>query len=35
MMRGDPALRNFAFTEIKTEFEFLANSNSFPTVTRV
>jgi hypothetical protein len=35
MMRGDPALRNFAFREIKTEFEFLVNSKLFPTVTRV
>lgn len=28
-LRSDPALRRFAFTEIKTDFEFLVNSNSF------
>jgi hypothetical protein len=34
MMRGDPALRSFAFIEIKTDFEFLVNSNSFLKVRR-
>jgi hypothetical protein len=34
MLRSDPALRCFAFTEIKTDFEFLVNSNSFLRVTR-
>ena len=34
MMQADPALRTFAFTEIKTDFEFLANSNSFLKVRR-
>jgi SAM-dependent methyltransferase len=29
MLRCDPALRQFAFTEIKTDFEFLVNSNSY------
>ena len=33
MLRSDPALRRFAFTEIKTDFEFLANSNSFLRLT--
>ena len=31
---SDPALQRFAFTEIKTDFEFLVNSNSFLRVTR-
>jgi SAM-dependent methyltransferase len=35
MLQSDPALRPFAFTEIKTDFEFLVNSNSFLRVTRV
>jgi ubiquinone/menaquinone biosynthesis C-methylase UbiE len=35
MLQSDPALRRFAFTEIKTEFEFLVNSNSYLKVTRV
>jgi hypothetical protein len=34
MLRADPALEPFAFTEIKTDFEFLVNSNSFLRVTR-
>ena len=29
MLRADPALQSFAFTEIKTDFEFLVSSNSF------
>jgi ubiquinone/menaquinone biosynthesis C-methylase UbiE len=33
MMRSDPALRSFVFTEIKTDFEFLVNSNSFLKVS--
>ena len=28
-LRSDPALRQFEFTEIKTDFEFLVNSNSY------
>jgi len=35
MLRADPAVRHFTFTEIKTDFEFLVNSNSFLKVTRV
>ena len=35
MLRSDPVLRQFAFTEIKTDFEFLVNSNSYLKVTRV
>jgi SAM-dependent methyltransferase len=35
MLRSDPALRQFAFTEIKTNFEFLVNSNSFLKLARV
>jgi ubiquinone/menaquinone biosynthesis C-methylase UbiE len=34
MVRADPVLRQFAFTEVKTDFEFLVNSNSFLKVTR-
>ena len=34
LLRSDPALRCFAFREIKTDFEFLVNSNSFLRVTR-
>lgn len=34
MLRSDPSLRQFEFTEIKTDFEFLVNSNSFLKVTR-
>ena len=34
MLRSDPALKHFAFTEIKTDFEFLVNSNFFLRVTR-
>ena len=33
-LRSDPALKRFEFTEIKTDFEFLVNSNSFLRVTR-
>ena len=29
MLRRDPALQHFEFTEIRTDFEFLVNSNSF------
>jgi hypothetical protein len=29
MLRSDPALKRFRFTEVKTDFEFLVNSNSF------
>jgi hypothetical protein len=29
MLQSDPVLRQFAFTEIKTDFEFLVNSNSY------
>ena len=34
MLRSDPALQRFAFTEIKTDFEFLVNSNSYLRVRR-
>jgi len=34
MLRADPMLQQFDFTEIKTDFEFLVNSNSFLKVTR-
>ena len=34
MLQSDPALRQFTFVEIKTDFEFLVNSNSFLNVTR-
>jgi len=34
MLCSDPALRRFAFTEIKTDFEFLVNSNFYLKVTR-
>ena len=34
MLQSDPALQQFDFTEIQTDFEFLANSNSFLRVTR-
>jgi hypothetical protein len=34
MLRSDPALQRFEFTEIKTDFEFLVNSNFFLRVTR-
>ena len=29
MLQADPTLERFAFTEIKTDFEFLVNSDSF------
>lgn len=32
MLRSDPALQTLVFTEIKTDFEFLVNSNSFLSV---
>jgi hypothetical protein len=32
-VRADPALESFAFAEMKTDFEFLMNSNSFLRVT--
>lgn len=35
MLKSDPALQAFEFTEIKTDFEFLVNSNSYLRVTRV
>jgi hypothetical protein len=35
MLRSDPALQRFQFTEVKTDFEFLVNSNSFLQVRRV
>jgi len=34
MMRADPALRQLAFTEVKTDFEFLVDSNSYLRVRR-
>jgi hypothetical protein len=34
MLRSDPALKRFEFTEIKTDFEFLVGSNSFLQVRR-
>jgi hypothetical protein len=34
VLQSDPVLQHFAFTEIKTDFEFLVNSNSFLRVTR-
>jgi hypothetical protein len=34
-LRSDPALQGFDLTEIKTDFEFLANSNSFLQVRRI
>ena len=34
MLRADPTLQQFAFTEVKTDFEFLLNSNSFLRVSR-
>jgi hypothetical protein len=34
MLRSDPALQHFVFTEVKTDFEFLVNSNSFLRVRR-
>ena len=34
MLRADQGLKSFQFTEIKTDFEFLVNSNSFLKVTR-
>jgi len=34
MLRSDPALKHFEFTEIKTDFEFLLNSNSYLKVKR-
>jgi len=34
VLRSDPALQTFGFTEIETDFEFLVNSNSYLRVTR-
>jgi hypothetical protein len=34
MLRSDPMLQHFEFTEIKTDFEFLVNSNSYLKVNR-
>jgi hypothetical protein len=34
LLKSDPSLRDFEFTVIKTDFEFLLNSNSFLHVTR-
>jgi hypothetical protein len=34
ILRSDPALKRFEFTEIKTDFEFLVGSNSFLRVRR-
>jgi hypothetical protein len=34
ILRSDPALKRFEFAEIKTDFEFLMNSNSFLRVRR-
>jgi hypothetical protein len=34
MLRADPTPQRFAFTEVKTDFEFLLNSNSFQRVSR-
>ncbi len=33
ILRSDPTLQSFVFTEIRTDFEFLVNSNSFLKVT--
>jgi hypothetical protein len=33
MLRSDPALQSFVFTEMKTDFEFLVNSYSFLKVS--
>ena len=35
MLRCDPILKLFQFTEVKTDFEFLVNSNSFLRVSHV
>jgi hypothetical protein len=35
MLRSDPALKRFRFTEVKTDFEFLVNSNLFLRVRRI
>ena len=32
-VQSDPALQSLVFTEIKTDFEFLVNSNSYLRVT--
>ena len=34
MLKSDPALKAFEFTEIETDFEFMVNSNSYLRVTR-
>jgi hypothetical protein len=35
MLRSDPTLQRFEFTEIKTNFEFLVNSNFFLRIRRI
>jgi len=35
MLKSDPALMAFEFTEIETDFEFMVNSNSYLKLTRV
>jgi len=35
MLRSDPMLQHFEFTEIKTDFEFLMNSNFFLRIRRI
>ena len=35
MLRSDSMLQAFEFTEVETDFEFLVNSNSYLSVTRV
>ena len=35
MLRSDPMLQRFEFTEIKTDFEFLVNSNFFLRIRRI
>jgi len=35
MLRSDPTLQHFEFTEIKTDFEFLVNSNFFLRIRRI
>jgi hypothetical protein len=35
LMQSDPALNDFELTEVKTDFEFLVNSNSFLQIRRI
>jgi hypothetical protein len=35
LMQSDPALNDFDLTEVKTDFEFLVNSNSFLQIRRI